>query len=400
MKDFSRLRRFLSTERLLGNAGVIVALAALFIGWALGMRFVRIALYVTSQHARIEVAELPIAVEAPVDGQVTFADVRLGRHVEAGDALVRLDARPLELDRAELAEAVINGTASLEALRDELDAEEGARDAAVGVATGSASVSKARVTLEEESLRFKEQESAVMGRLHDANAVSGLDALRSNAQAANQRALVGTSTAQAALDVRASQLTLRDRDARIAVIRHSMREAEAEAAKREAQIRTLDYEIRRRTTTAPTSGTIVDVLPISVGTTITSKDKLATILPSGPLRVVASFAPEESLGRLRPDQPARLRFDNFPWTDFGTVDAKVAAVGQEPRDGSVRVELEITRANPAIPLEHGMTAQCEVLVERVRPWDLVLRTAAHAIHDVPRAQAPLGAPLARAGATD
>jgi membrane fusion protein (multidrug efflux system) len=111
--------------------------------------------------------------------------------------------------------------------------------------------------------------------------------------------------------------------------------------------------------------------------TVTSQQRLGTILPTGNVRVVAFFPPKESLGRLHPGQPATLRVDNFPWTQFGTVGAVVDQIGQEPREGRVRVELNVTRPNVAIPLEHGMTTGCEVEVERTTPLHLLMRSVGH-----------------------
>jgi len=66
--------------------------------------------------------------------------------------------------------------------------------------------------------------------------------------------------------------------------------------------------------------------------------------------------------------------DGFPWTQYGVLSAIVSAVGNEPKDGHVRVELALTGETPAnIPLEHGLTGTADVEVEHASPLTLILR---------------------------
>jgi hypothetical protein len=56
--------------------------------------------------------------------------------------------------------------------------------------------------------------------------------------------------------------------------------------------------------------------------------------------------------------------------------ATVTAVGDEPEDERIRVELRVDQASaPRIPLQHGLKGLAEVEVERPSPAGLVLRTA-------------------------
>jgi multidrug resistance efflux pump len=377
VEHFPRTRRSLNTPRLRQQAGIVFVLTILFGAWLLWLEKGTVSLYVPSERARLEVQELPVPVQAPVDGQVTMADVRLGRLVAQGDEILKLDTRSFELKREEIEVALRTGEASLEALRAQLAAEREVRDAIASMAKQTSRTGAARISLDQRNLDFKQKESEIVERLRDASAVSALDALHTAEATETQRAQVAATSAQAALDLSASAMNLRDRDALLASVSVGIAQAEAETAKARAQLDTLAYEIERRTIRAPVSGTLVDVMPISIGMTITSQQRLATILPTGSVRAVAFFPPQESLGRLRSGQPATLRIDNFPWTQFGTVGAVVDQVGQEPRDGTVRVELKITRPNAAIPLEHGLTTGCEVEVERTTPLRLLLRAAGH-----------------------
>jgi hypothetical protein len=105
---------------------------------------------------------------------------------------------------------------------------------------------------------------------------------------------------------------------------------------------------------------------------------LYELTTSARIELDASTYPVQSplLGRIRPGQSATLRLEGFPWAEFGSVSAAVARVAQEIRDESVRVELAIdSRSTFRGTLQHGMPGSLEVVVERLTPLALVLRTA-------------------------
>jgi membrane fusion protein (multidrug efflux system) len=91
---------------------------------------------------------------------------------------------------------------------------------------------------------------------------------------------------------------------------------------------------------------------------------------------VAYFDAATAAGRVKPGQGARLRLFGFPWTKFGVLKAHVERVGTEPREGLIRVELELDSAQKSrIPVEHGLQGSAEVEVEQVAPVALVLDAA-------------------------
>ena len=70
----------------------------------------------------------------------------------------------------------------------------------------------------------------------------------------------------------------------------------------------------------------------------------------------------------------------FPWIEYGTVRAAVTAVGTEPREGKIRVELDLdAEVNQRIPLEHGLVGTAEIVVGRTTPATLLLRALGRAV---------------------
>jgi membrane fusion protein (multidrug efflux system) len=116
-----------------------------------------------------------------------------------------------------------------------------------------------------------------------------------------------------------------------------------------------------------------------VGAVIREGDRVASIIPDGQVHAVAEFLPL-AMGRVRAGQPARLRLDGYPWTQYGHVPATVRSVASEPRDGRIRVELDLHRS-PSLPIavQHGLPGAVEIEVERVAPVDLLLRTLGRAV---------------------
>jgi membrane fusion protein (multidrug efflux system) len=166
-----------------------------------------------------------------------------------------------------------------------------------------------------------------------------------------------------------------DRKARLAKLEREAVELESDATIAESTIHRLEHDIALRSIRAPVSGRIGEALEFREGSVVRPAEKLGAIIPLGRPRAVAFF-PAAVVGRILPNQPARLRLAGFPWTQYGTIPARVADVGNEASAGMVRVELTLSeRFSSAIPLEHGLPGSAEVEVERTSPATMVLRAA-------------------------
>jgi hypothetical protein len=102
----------------------------------------------------------------------------------------------------------------------------------------------------------------------------------------------------------------------------------------------------------------------------------SAIRPWTNFKVVAHFLPSAAFGRIRPGQSARMRLNNYPWTQYGFITARVARVANEIKDGYVQAEFTIqANPNPLIPLQHGLSGAIEVEVGHTTPVSLILRAA-------------------------
>jgi membrane fusion protein (multidrug efflux system) len=372
--------------RLTRDAGLIGAAVLLLGGWFAWMVLGRVAIYAPAQQMKIESEKLPLHVEVPVEGVVVECSLTLGREVHENETLVRLDARSSELQRDQLQAQLAADQVTIDALQLQLDAQKKARNAVAELAKETQSAGRAKIAAAQTTLQFQQQQTAITERLRREALASELDMVKASGQAASLRAQAQAAAAQAALDSTSGRVTLSDRDVQIAALEKDLASARATEQIHRASLASTEYEIERRSVRALADGTLADITPCMPGLAVTPSQSLATLLPHANLHVVSFFRPEDAVGRVHPGQLARLRVDNFPWTQFGTVDAAVDRVGSEPRDGLVRVELDVTHPNPAIPLANGMTGSAEVEVERISPWHLLLRMGGQRIS--PPAQPP------------
>src|SRR5262245_17387722 len=98
---FSRTLRSLAADRPRRSAVSLALGVALLAGWLAWMFVARVAVYVTSPEARVEIDKVAHPIQAPLSGRVVAVSMELGKQVHAGDVLVELDveAQRLEVDR-------------------------------------------------------------------------------------------------------------------------------------------------------------------------------------------------------------------------------------------------------------------------------------------------------------
>jgi membrane fusion protein (multidrug efflux system) len=210
---------------------------------------------------------------------------------------------------------------------------------------------------------------------------SARDAQQAQADVAAQRIAVER--------LRREQITREaDRGARLGQLGSTMRDLDAQEGVAKADLARLRYEIERRTLRAPLDGRIADAETLTPGAVVTQGERLGTLVPAGNLRIIARYAPVAA-GRIQVGQSARLRLDGFPWTQYGSIRARVTAVATELRDSTLRVELAVAGpVPPAVPLQHGLPGGVDVDVDFVTPLQLVMRELAGLVTRPVSAQPP------------
>lgn len=376
---FSRSLRALGAERSRGTvAGVLLAIAFLT-AWSAWLMLARVALIETSDRARVEVTTAAVPVAPVIDGRVHKASLELGRRVAAGEPLIELDSRALQLARAE-AEAQRQGLVGELAA---LAGEHAALSAAIAVyeAGGRTRQSEASASAQEAEIAAAFARSMA----ERSESLRGLGVESSEAAELLQAKERGSAAVAAIrrLQVARTRAELSERLAalRVELARTSRQEAalRRELTAKTAAQATLDHQIEQHTVRAAEGGKLGGVAPLQAGAVLQRGAVVALVIPDDTLRVVGRFTPA-AVGRIRPGQPARLRLDGYPWIEYGTLRGRVEAIASEAEDGLVRVECSLSdQPDSKIPVEHGLTGVLEVEVESVSPAALLLRTIGQAI---------------------
>jgi membrane fusion protein (multidrug efflux system) len=372
---FSRTVRSLETGR--PRPPVIrLAGAVLVAGWAAWFVFGRVTVCEVTDKARLEVAATAHALQSPVAGQVVETRLAIGQEVYAGDVLVRLGAAPEQLALRERQVHRAALAARLHALRKEIEAEQQA--IALHCEARLAAVEETRRHIPEAQARadYAQAHAALQASLLQNKAASADELRKARAEALAAQALVEALSA-VPLRVEKDRLAQEaDHKTRLAKLQREAVELEGDIRTDASAIARLQYEVERRTIRAPVSGRVGQAAAeFRVGSFVQAGAKLGAVVPMGEPHAVAFF-PAAAVGRIQPGQPARLRLDGFPWTQYGTVAAKVADVGNEASGGLIRVQFILDRQPAvAIPIEHGLPGSAEVEVEQVSPAVLVLRAA-------------------------
>jgi membrane fusion protein (multidrug efflux system) len=373
---FSRSMRSLQADgyrRLITGLVVAVLLLA---GWLAWFFLAEVRVYVVSETARLEVERAAHAVEASVSGQVLATHMTVGKEVQVGDVLVELDAESLQLQLVEQRVQRDALTSQRDALRREIDAKKLASVEALRTGQLALEEERARYESVGAAAEFASERAERLRKLGEEGNASEDELQLATAEArklasAAEAAQVAVNRVESEQETRAA-----DRAAHIESLEREETRLVGEIATETASIDRLEHQIRIHHIRASIAGRLGDVSPLRPGAFVRSGERVASVVPLGGIQVVAHFWPRTALGRLQRGQPAQVRLDGFPWSQYGSLPAKVARVASEVREGRIRVELTVLpKPDSAIPLQHGLTGLVEVEVERVAPVTLVLRAA-------------------------
>ena len=374
---FSRSMRLFDVSDFRGPIVSIVVAVVVLGGWFVWAVRARISLYEVANTARLEVEHAAYPIEAQVSGRVVKNYLALGQHVTAGQLLVELDDASERLRLAEQQTQPLARESQVAALRSEIAAGEKALNEARQTAGAALDQSRAQLREAEEAARFAHIEEERLSPLRSSGVISELEFLRLKSET-QKRDAAAASARLAVVKLEQEHRTIgRDREAQLERLKSEITRVESQMSTDQATIKRMEHEVGVRRIEASVSGQIGELTEQHPGTFVEAGTKLGAIIPEGGLKIVAYFPPESALGRIQPGQPALLRLDGFPWGQYGSLAATVRTVAGEPKDGRVRVELQMLRDQfAAIPLQHGLPGTVEIEVRRVSPLMLIVEYVA------------------------
>lgn len=373
---FTRTARALRADAFAGTLVGILLTGVLLAAWGVWAVRARVTRYETSDVARVEAGRAAYILQASSAGRVVSSHLTLGRDVQAGEVLVELDANPEQLQIDEQQTRRVALEPQLRSLREEFAMAVRARAREQEAAAPALEEARSRIAEAEQPANFGASEANRVKELLNQGLTTEREFARAESEARRAKAAV-ESLRQVLLRLELEQRTrVTDRDAQINRLEAEIHRLEGDSSTAAAAITRLEYDAEARRIRAPISGRLGEVSTLRIGAVLREGEKIGSIVPPGLLRIVAEFPPAGALGRIRPGQSGRLRLKGFPWAQYGTIPALVAAVANEVRDGTVRVELDLAAdVPPTIPLQHGLTGSIEIGVEEVSPLVLALRAA-------------------------
>jgi len=129
----------------------------------------------------------------------------------------------------------------------------------------------------------------------------------------------------------------------------------------------LSYVIR-----SPLNGTITFNKYYSENQNLKKGDKAFSVVPHKPGEFIGKVElPVKGAGKVKPDQQVNVKFDNYPYVEYGIVKGMVKNVSLVPEDNFYTVEVVfpnglVTNYNETLDMQNELTGKAEIITEDLR----------------------------------
>ncbi len=160
---------------------------------------------------------------------------------------------------------------------------------------------------------------------------------------------------------------------------------QSEIAQTGSQITSLQLQMQQRIVRSPIDGVIFELPIQKPGSVVEPGQMIAQIAPNNTPLILKAQMPSQQSGFLKVGMPVKIKFDAYPFQDYGVVQGRVSWISpnskvQTTNQGNIETyELEISldqpyiqNANRRIPLTPGQTATAEVIIRQRRVMDFIL----------------------------
>jgi membrane fusion protein (multidrug efflux system) len=286
-------------RRWLFAAGALVLLAAAAWGadwWAVG-RFMQGA-----NDAYLDADQVVVAPK--VQGYVAAVLVADNQDVRAGQALVRIDPRPLQASLDQAVAAAAAREADLEAAKAQLDRQ------VASAAQARAELGRTRASAGLAERQLERYRPLVRSGAETAERLEQLASERDQAREAEAAGAAAADAAQRQIGVLQAQ-----------IVQAAAQVKAAQAAAEQARLNLGDTVV-----TSAIAGRVGD-RAVRVGQFVNPGTRLMTVVPLGDIYLTANFK-ETQIGRMRPGQPVKVRLDALPGRDIeGVVESFAPGTG-------------------------------------------------------------------------
>ena len=387
----------------------LVIFAAIVLPWAMLSKVDETG----SARGRIEPQGRTLRLDAPVTGKVTSIKVKEGQTVKAGQILLELES---DLNRTELQqnqaklEGQQNRVNQLQLLKNQLamslrtqqlqnQAQESEQLAQLDQIQQRFNSSKQVYILEKVRLKLANNEIQRYRYLWQKGAISKskleeiegamferqrlLEQAQSDIQQATTEITKQQSTNQRIS--RTGELALLDSQKQTKELQSQIVDVLSEIDQTKKKIQSLQFQIQQQTFRTPIDGTIFQLSINNAGAVVQPGQMVTQIAPQGVPLIFRAEMPSQESGFLRIGMPVKLKFDAYPFQDYGVTEGKLRWISPDSKvvetaQGKVEnfeLEIELPKTyiqtkNKRILLTPGQTATAEVIVRQRRIIDFVL----------------------------
>lgn len=233
---------------------------------------------------------------------------------------------------------------------------------------------KAESDAKQAELRLKEETSRYQTIINQAKAEIEQAKLRLQEQRNSYKGVVEAGK----LAVLKNQQQLKDVQTQITELRSLM-------AQNKSQILALKIQLQQRIVRAPVDGVIYDLPIEKPGAVVQVGQGIAQIAPKNSGYILKAQMPSQQSGFLKVGMPVKIKFDAYPFQDYGVVQGRVHWISPDSKvvetsQGNVEMfEVEVALDKPYIQagnkriiITPGQTATAEVIVRQRRVIDFML----------------------------
>ena len=146
-------------------------------------------------------------------------------------------------------------------------------------------------------------------------------------------------------------------------------DAERQIGEDEAKLAKARIKTSHMILTSPLDGVVQGSTITTVGQVVTSGEQVMQIVPDEARLEIECYLPNGDSGFVKPGEAAVVKIESFPFTDYGTVDARVTRIA---KDAIPEVDADQREQNPVQPAKQAMFGGAQRMQNLVFPVTLAL----------------------------
>ncbi len=254
-------------------------------------------------------------------------------------------------------------------------------------------IAKEQVYQAEQNLRDR-QSAIIQGQLQeDTNTKEQLFQAKQNLlehqsaitqnQGELQQTLAQTAQLQAELTEKQAEgrRTQIEAEQQIQKLEVEITQLKAKIAENQNLLTSAKAKLKQRFLYAPVDGIVSSLNIPNIGEVVQPGQTIAEMAPKDAPMILSASLPNQEAGFIKIGMPAQIKFDAYPYQDYGIVSGKVTSVSSDAKEqqlGTVyqlEVTLDrshITANDQTIQFKAGQTASADIIIRRRRIADILL----------------------------